>query len=551
MLKKKNKRNIKTNIVIIFIILFLLNISIINASNIKTNSKNTRWGKEQNDSDKKLIEIKKAIEEKHARWVADYTSAVDKYSDMFTKGLGCRIEKKDEKEYEKVTYDGSVPSSWDWRDVNGTDWTTSIKDQGQCGSCVAFGVIGALEPLVQISVGKPFGCDLSEADLFFCGGGRCSMGWSLDEAANFLKSTGVTDEACFPYNDYDMSCDEKNNNWIGRTVKISRSAFITPSIPVIKDALLRYGPLVTSMKVYVDFLYYSGGIYTRVSDDFVGWHAVTIVGYNDTGEYWVCKNSWGTGWGENGWFKIGYHECEIEDDTMYMSGVHGNIQPFPPENPEPSNYENNINIDVTLSWICEGDPDGDNVYYNVYLSDSPGSSFTENDLLAYHSSSTSLHVTDLKKNQFYHWQVVVEDIHGSQYIGPTWCFRTIEGHPPKTPSLYGPKKIKQGVEYEYLITTTDPDDDQVYYFIDWDDGNVENWIGPYNSGENVKITHKWNNRGKYTIKIRAKDVYNTYSEWGSFDVTMPRGRQLYNPSQYNPIILFQKIKQIWSFLYLF
>jgi len=64
--------------------------------------------------------------------------------------------------------------------------------------------------------------------------------------------------------------------------------------------------------VYEDFYEYDGGIYERNSNKYTGGHIVAIVGYSDAGQYWICKNSWTTGWGEDGYFRIKYGECGID-----------------------------------------------------------------------------------------------------------------------------------------------------------------------------------------------------------------------------------------------
>jgi hypothetical protein len=68
---------------------------------------------------------------------------------------------------------------------------------------------------------------------------------------------------------------------------------------------------MTGMKVFSDFFSYRAGIYKYSWGDFEGNHAITVVGYNDSDRFWICKNSWGTGWGEQGWFRIRYDECGI------------------------------------------------------------------------------------------------------------------------------------------------------------------------------------------------------------------------------------------------
>jgi C1A family cysteine protease len=80
----------------------------------------------------------------------------------------------------------------------------------------------------------------------------------------------------------------------------------------MKNWISTKGPLSACFSVYDDFYAYTGGIYSHVSGNLVGGHCVSVVGYNDTGQYWICKNSWGTGFGENGFFRIAYVQCGID-----------------------------------------------------------------------------------------------------------------------------------------------------------------------------------------------------------------------------------------------
>ncbi|UCD14686.1 MAG: PKD domain-containing protein, partial [Thermoplasmatales archaeon] len=72
-----------------------------------------------------------------------------------------------------------------------------------------------------------------------------------------------------------------------------------------------------------------------------------------------------------------------------------------------------------------------------------------------------------------------------------------------------------GVEYTIYITFEDPDGDLLYLWVDWGDGNMSGWLGPYNSGETVSFTHWWTKTGIYEIKMKVKDVYGNESEWSS------------------------------------
>jgi hypothetical protein len=93
--------------------------------------------------------------------------------------------------------------------------------------------------------------------------------------------------------------------------------------------------------------------------------------------------------------------------------------------------------------------------------------------------------------------------------------------PPSKPVLTGLAKGIINQVYNLSVVTTDPDGEDVYYFIEWGDGQVDEWAGPYNSGETVEFTHQWNKKGTYTIKAKAKNIHGTESDWGTISVIMP------------------------------
>src|SRR5207244_1527186 len=102
----------------------------------------------------------------------------------------------------------AAPPAYDLRNVNGHNFITPIEDQGQCGSCVAFGSIATVEGTARVQHNDPnMQIDLSEAQLFFCDastqGATCATGWYVDAAMTFLANTGVADAPCFPYSDHD------------------------------------------------------------------------------------------------------------------------------------------------------------------------------------------------------------------------------------------------------------------------------------------------------------------------------------------------------------
>ncbi|MFO7676778.1 MAG: M14 family zinc carboxypeptidase [Thermoplasmatota archaeon] len=104
---------------------------------------------------------------------------------------------------------------------------------------------------------------------------------------------------------------------------------------------------------------------------------------------------------------------------------------------------------------------------------------------------------------------------------------------PTIPIINGPTSGKAGSAYKYTFESTDPDNDFIFYYIDWGDGTVEDWIGPYVSGQQIIINHQWDEQGIYTIKAKAKDIYDAESEWGYLEIEMPVTKNAF----VNPFIL--------------
>ncbi len=235
----------------------------------------------------------------------------------------------------------SFPVSLDWRNKDGKDWTTPIRNQGSCGSCWAFGSIAVLESLIEIkSQSSSLNPNLSEQFFVSCSGGSCN-GWYLDSSADYLKSDGVTDESCFIYQAANLSCGDRCTDWQDGIEKISNWGWVgsyygIATIDELKAELVN-GPVYTLMAVYSDFYYYTGGVYQHVSGGLMGYHAVAIVGWDDVNQCWIVKNSWGTSWGENGWFRIkmGTNEALIEEGSIWFDIASRDPEPDPDPDPEP------------------------------------------------------------------------------------------------------------------------------------------------------------------------------------------------------------------------
>jgi C1A family cysteine protease len=214
-----------------------------------------------------------------------------------------------------------APAAIDWRNHSG-NFVTDIKNQGGCGSCVAFGTLAAVESKVKIQRGVGTAIDLSEAHLFYCIArsqgrmcGGASGGWWPEPAMVACRDIGITDEACYPYTAGDQNCTGRCADWASRALKITNYKRLT-SISSMKDWISTQGPVQACFNVYTDFFNYSSGVYKKTSNHLEGGHCVCIIGYDDRQQCWIAKNSWGTGWGETGFFKIGYGQCGI-DSEMY------------------------------------------------------------------------------------------------------------------------------------------------------------------------------------------------------------------------------------------
>jgi C1A family cysteine protease len=208
-----------------------------------------------------------------------------------------------------------APASFDLRNVGGKSYVTTIKNQGGCGSCVAFGSAATVESTASYERRDPnLVLDLSEAQLFYCWakaeGRNCSNGWWPERALINIRDKGLTFEDYFKYTAGDQACNV-NADWPNRNAKITSFQQLT-STAAMKDWISTHGALAACFIVYQDFFAYKTGIYKHVSGNQVGGHCVSIVGYDDGGGYWICKNSWGTGWGESGFFKIAYGQCGLE-----------------------------------------------------------------------------------------------------------------------------------------------------------------------------------------------------------------------------------------------
>ena len=215
----------------------------------------------------------------------------------------------------------AAPEELDWR-TKGV--VTSVKDQGTCGSCWAFGCAATAESVLILNGKESVDVDLSEQYLLECTKesdcqGTFYVEYVMDEA---LK--GVPREVKYPYNPF------SSNNGICSTnerVHIAdKSLFYYNKNDQEIIELLQAGPLTATVAAS-SWSFYSGGVYECPSNPQLD-HVVQLIGY--TAKYWIIKNQWGTDWGENGYMRISRNpntNCrigsELFDYEKVLCEVHG------------------------------------------------------------------------------------------------------------------------------------------------------------------------------------------------------------------------------------
>jgi C1A family cysteine protease len=207
-----------------------------------------------------------------------------------------------------------VPSSVDWRTLGAV---TSVKDQGQCGSCWAFSSTGAAEGAWAVTTGELI--DLSEQQLVDCATGiaygshGCSGG-SMEGADKYLISRGQCSDSEYPYisgNGKEGTCKSCSS-----IVKFRSCLDVESNDQLSLKAAVAQQPV--SVAIEADSYYfqsYESGILTATTCGTELDHGVLIVGYGEEKgqQFWIVKNSWSTTWGENGYVRI--LRSESRDDS--------------------------------------------------------------------------------------------------------------------------------------------------------------------------------------------------------------------------------------------
>eukprot|EP00003_Mantamonas_plastica_P002193 TRINITY_DN1164_c0_g1_i2.p1 TRINITY_DN1164_c0_g1~~TRINITY_DN1164_c0_g1_i2.p1 ORF type:complete len:480 (-),score=161.67 TRINITY_DN1164_c0_g1_i2:47-1486(-) len=263
--------------------------------------------------------------------------------DAATYGQQAKLMKQEqENQSEEIedSDDDQLPEQWDWSNVNGKNYLGKVKAQHNCGGCYTFGSMSALEARVRIRSNLKHQPTLSVQHALSCNpyAQGCNGGFSY-LVGKFGKDYHMVDEACMKYKAETGKCSKACSN-PKTMLKIKDYKFVGGFFGGSREKnmmreIYKNGPITAGFKVHNDLMNYKSGVYSHldfnnllgVSDEDVdvrAWeptsHTIAIVGYGvENGQkYWKVQNSWGTDFGENGFFKIkrGTDECHIESAAV-------------------------------------------------------------------------------------------------------------------------------------------------------------------------------------------------------------------------------------------
>jgi hypothetical protein len=430
-----------------------------------------------------------------------------------------------------------LPNYFNWRDHEGQDWTTPVKNQGMCGSCGIFAALGVLESVINIREGKPdLNPDLSEQYVMSClpRAGGCSgsqVDWVykyiLNNDSDGNNNNGIIPETCFHYfADDTIPCSDKYENWLDYIIPISKYGSVQ-GFNNTKRRIMNRGPVVDYIEVNDNFTFW--GLSNHDEEDYFPYeyreelnHAIMIVGWKDDpniehGGYWICKNSWGDKFGYNGFFNIEYESLGIGIyQSNWVDYDPNDVDWFPlPKSNGP--YYGLINKSLTF----HGDVTGDFPPFNYHWDFGDGSTSTE-------QNPTYMYL----ESGEYLVKFTVTDNRGISSFDETTAWIQETNQAPSIVSLEGPSEIKVGEHCYYNVTMSDPDQNPLYIYpvVFGFDSNV--WLGPATPDQyDIYYHYFWKEEGDYLVKFKVMDPYGAESDWAVLEVTVAKSKSLnvFNP----------------------
>ncbi|HJQ40906.1 MAG TPA: C1 family peptidase [Thermoanaerobaculia bacterium] len=195
---------------------------------------------------------------------------------------------------------------------------TPVRNQDGCGSCWAFAGVGAFEGSYAIRNNSLI--DSSEQDMLSCSAsGSCGGGWYAG-VFNRMINKGIASETAYPYTASDTAC----NIGASRPYRAVTWGYVAgggiPAVADTKAALCAHGPLAIAVRVTAAFQAYTTGTFNESATGPIN-HAITLVGWDDSRNAWLIKNSWGTGWGMNGYMWIRYTSNSVGTGAAWVDAA--------------------------------------------------------------------------------------------------------------------------------------------------------------------------------------------------------------------------------------
>ena len=358
-----------------------------------------------------------------------------------------------------------TPDEFSWKNIDGKDFTTPAKSQGHCGSCGLFSAMGALESVIKIREDRTdINPDLSEQYVLSC----------LPDAA-LVPGEGCSGGMAYMAYKLMMETTPEGNNYNGALFESyfpyqasddipcsnKRSGWEEKLVPILDCGQISIGEDNPENREKIKSIIMEKGPVA----------AYMYVPLNpDVFHIWGFNNNDPTDY-----YAYDGRPLEALNHEIVMLG-----------------WKDDPSIGNGGYWICKNSW-GPNWGYNGFYNIEYGALFT----------GFLVDWVDYDLNSF-DWPA--------------------DPHPPSTPMINGPTSGTVRTQCEYIVSSSDPDDEPVYYTVDWGDESVEEYIGPYNSGEDIILRHSWNRQANYNIKVKANDEWGSASDWVTMSVSMPRNK---------------------------